>query len=87
MSGNGATYNFDRLTPRQEQVLGQIAIGIDGGHHPRTLEALERRGLIEGRDEVIPLLRGRLTIRRYVMPIAAHIAWCEWCAGHCGDEA
>ena len=31
------------LTPRQTEVLGQIAIGFDQWHHPKTLEVLARK--------------------------------------------
>lgn len=70
------------LTKRQRDVLGQIAMSCDSGHHPRVLAALLRQGLIEEGEEVLP---GRLpvTVKRYRTPIAVHIAWCEWCSRHC----
>ena len=74
------------LTPRQTEVLGQIAIGFDQWHHPKTLEVLARKGLIIGHEEKI-YGRGNsvldlipMIVIRWEMPIAEHIAWCKWCA-------
>lgn len=67
------------VRPKQRSVLAAVAFGDDSGHHPETLKALERRGLIEGIDQ---RLGGRfpVTIRRYFMPIHVHVAFCEWCS-------
>ena len=35
-----------KLPPKQRVVFDQICCNNDGGHHPATLQALERRGLI-----------------------------------------
>lgn len=65
-----------RLSRAQRAVLDAIAINDDRGHHPRTCEALARKGLIVMRPEVLP---GRfpITIKRYDMPLLAHMAWCN----------
>ena len=69
------------LSPSQRAVLDAIAINEDGGHHPATLRALERRGLIEAYDV---LLGGgtRMPIRvtRYRVPLAVHVAWAASCS-------
>jgi hypothetical protein len=67
------------LSPNQRHVLDLIAINEDRGHHPRTLESLERRHLIVARDE---LLGGRFPVRikRYDVPTPVHMAWCALCA-------
>ena len=67
------------LPKRQRDALIQIALNCDAVHHPRTLAALEQKGLIVGRDEV---LGGRfpVTIRRFDTPLSVHIAVCEWCS-------
>lgn len=73
------TINFGVLSPQQRDVIDQIGCNIDIGHHPRTLDSLERMGLIESFNEV---LGGRFPIRvkRYEMPLWVHIQWCEWCS-------
>ena len=45
------------LTPRQTEVLGQIAIGFDQWHHPKTLEVLAQIGVT--RPTVNRFLNGR----------------------------
>lgn len=70
---------MDSLTERQRDVFGLIAIGQDGGHNPRTLAALERRGLIrEWRKE----LAGQppVMVLRWEVPLPLHIEWARWCA-------
>jgi hypothetical protein len=76
---------IDALTARQLDVLGCIAMNADGGHPQRTLDALVRKGLIEGYPEVLP---GRfpVTITRYFVPIHVHIAYCTWASAHINDE-
>lgn len=74
------TLDMDALTPAQRDVIGQIAIGMDGGHGPRTLAALERMGLIVGYDERASGVLGPMRIRRYEVPVAVHMQWAQWCA-------
>lgn len=71
--------DFDALTEKQREVLGEIAVNQDGGHHRRTLESLQRKGFIVSVDEV---LGGRFPvhIKRWYTPVHVHIAWCEWCS-------
>ena len=73
------------LKPGQRAVFDQICVGNDGGHHPRTLDLLFRKGLVEWYDED---LGGRppMTVKRYVVPIPIHMAWCEVCSEDAGDE-
>jgi hypothetical protein len=72
------------LTPRQRDVLGQIAVGQDSGHHPAVLAALEARGLIVGYRETLP---GRFPVEivRWEVPVHIHIQWCEWCSQQPGE--
>lgn len=67
------------LRPHQRDVLNAVAFGDDSCHHPATLVALEKRGLIEHYAQP---LGGRfaVTVRRYFMPSHVHIAYCEWCS-------
>ncbi len=67
------------LTEREREVLGQIAIGQDGGHPPAVLTALERKGAIIAYTATLP---GRfpVQIKRYELPLPVHIAWCAWCS-------
>ena len=80
---------FDRLPPRQRDVLGFIAINWDKGHRPATIKALLRKGLIEeaGEEELrfkdgLPPMR----IMHYAVPLDVHIAWCEWCNEWCDAQ-
>ncbi len=70
---------MDRLGERQRDVFGQICIGQDQGHNPRTLAALAQKGLIKGYRET---LSGHppVVVTRWEVPIAVHVDWAEWCA-------
>lgn len=70
---------FRNLTKSQFRVLGDISIGWDGGHHPKTLAKLEAMGLIVGRAEPVH-------IRRYELPLSVHREWCQWCADNSPDD-
>ena len=76
--------NFNRLTKKQQAVLGQIACDNDAGHHPQTVESLLKRGLITSYKQN---LGGwpPIAIIRYEMPISVHIQWCAWCAEQVGE--
>ena len=82
----GMKERYRGLTPHQTEVLGQIAFGFDRGHHPKTLEVLAREGLIEGHEQEVygkgnsPIDLIPMIVICWEMPIAEHIAWCEWCA-------
>jgi hypothetical protein len=69
---------FEGLNKKQTEVLGLIAVGQDGGHHPRTLEVLIKRGFIVEEKQ---RLGGRfsVTISRYSLPFDVHYRWCQWC--------
>lgn len=73
---------FDRLTEKQRECLGQIAIGMEGGHARATLQSLEKRGLLERED----VRDGMFVIHHYFVPLHVHIPWCQWCREHCEDE-
>jgi len=67
---------FRGLPKKQVEVFEQIAVGNDGGHHPATLGALQRKGLISFREK---RFFGTVVQAPYV-PIPIHVEWCEWCA-------
>ena len=73
------------LKPRQRDVLGCIAMNDDGGHHPRTLQVLEAKELIESYSDILP---GRFSVKvtRYRVPIHVHLAYCQWASEHEHDE-
>lgn len=80
-----------RLTPKQREVLGFIAVGEDSGHHPATLAVLERKRLIKGYRERLPGGAGdpawlAAIVRRYVVPLLVRVAWRAWCADNVPDE-
>lgn len=71
-------FDFDALTPAQQRAAGNVAINLDSGESPRVLARLEQLGVIESYSEN----HGGhppLTVTRYRMPLAVHLAWCEWC--------
>jgi hypothetical protein len=80
-----ARKRFEGLTAAQERVFGLIAMNQDHWHPKRTLDVLERRGLIESGTEPMPGWPGA-TVKRYAVPIGVHIRWCEWCAEHAPTE-
>lgn len=84
MTDGPVVLDMDRLTPTQRDVLGQIALGNDGGHNPRTIAALKRMGLIVGHLDDGESFGVRVT--RYELPIPVHMQWCEWCANQPDDE-
>ncbi len=71
--------DFAGLSEPQREAAGLIAMGQDGFLHPRTLTALESKGIIESYDE---RLGGwpPLTVKRWSMPIWVHIQWCAYCS-------
>ena len=77
---------FRNLSQYQSDVFELIAINQDGGHHPRTLEVLEKKGLITKHEVQTygkgnsPIDRIPMIIYRYSVPLAVHMEWCEWCA-------
>lgn len=84
------TKDIASLTKKQREVLEWIAINEDGGHHPATLRALERKGFIESYEEQV-YGRGNfdrlpVTIIRYSVPTPVHRAWAQWCAEQPGEE-
>lgn len=77
------------LSKPAHEVFEQIAIGDDlAGHHPRILETLVSRGLIERRAEQVPgPFRGTtMSVNRYDVPLAVHMALCSWCNENVPDE-
>lgn len=77
--------SFDRLSQKQKDVLGQISINNDGGHHPRTVESLLKLGLIVEGEQEIGTRLGKMKIKRYSMPLHVHVVWCAWCELHWKD--
>jgi hypothetical protein len=79
------TLDMAALTARQRDVLGQIATGLDQGHHPKVLEALAAKNLIEGHETTLP---GRFPVRvvRWEVPLDVHMQWTAWCAAQDDDE-
>jgi hypothetical protein len=78
---SGPTYRriIDGLPHRERNVLGYIAINLDGGHPEATLRKLAALGLIVGTPVLLPG-HPTVTITRWDTPIAVHMAWCAWCA-------
>ncbi|MHC4510751.1 MAG: hypothetical protein ACYTAO_17650 [Planctomycetota bacterium] len=75
--------DIDALSESQRDVLGQIAMNQDGGHNPRTLKSLLKRGLIEVALAWDRRFWPAVQIRRYSVPVHVHVAWCAWCTENC----
>jgi hypothetical protein len=72
--------SFAGLSPRQVDALGNVAFGGYGaGCNRRTLESLEKRGLIVRHHVVEGGPLGALHYDEWEMPVAVHIAFCQWC--------
>jgi hypothetical protein len=67
------------LSPAMREAFERIAINLPPQAPLRTLDALQRRGLIDYMD----IGGGR---RAWLVPRALHAAWCQWCAEHVNDD-
>jgi hypothetical protein len=73
--------DFSRLSAAQRAALADIAFGGDGaGHALRTLESLERRGLLASLERRELTSLGIFRSKRWYMPVAAHHEFCAWLA-------
>lgn len=85
------TKDIAKLTKAQQDVLGNIAIGLDGYHPARVIKALLAKGLIEPEEQRgygsgnSPIDRIPITVTRYSVPLPVHIAWAQWCSEQ-GEE-
>lgn len=74
---------FRNLPQRQAEVFEQIAIGGNNGAlwNPRTLDLLERKGLITSKEQ---RLGGKLPliIKSYEIPLGIRMEWSQWCDKH-----
>ena len=71
------------MTKNQIRTFERIAMGDDSMMDSRTAKVLLRHGLIEQYDGTIPLPRGQTSwmsvrVKRYRVPIWAHIQFCQW---------
>lgn len=72
---------YSGLTVAQTQALGWIAMGRNGPFHPRTIEVLLDRGLVEPRKMSLGRDRfGEIIVTVYDMPPMEHIRYCQWCS-------
>ena len=84
---------FNRLTPAARDALGRVYIGLPPGCSRRTLDALVAQGWITESEEERrgsgPSVIDRIPIKVkvYGVPsVAAHMAWCAWCAEQPDDD-
>lgn len=75
----------ESLTAAQRDTLSAIAVGMDGGHNPRTLAVLAERGLIVGYRETLPG-SPPVEVVRWEVPLPVHVEWARWCAEQPEDE-
>lgn len=69
---------FEKLSKQETDVLGQIAINVDGGHNRQVIASLLSKGYIEEYEETLPGWPP-VKVKRYSVPIGVHIRWCSWC--------
>lgn len=62
-------------TKKQREAFELVAIGQDGFLHPRTMQALFEKGLVER----IIVKQGIYSTFRYQVPLVIHAQWCQWC--------
>lgn len=74
-----------KLTKAQRGALDNMGANMHPRCATKTLDALERLGLIEGEDVILP---GRfpVKVRHHTVPIFVHIAWCELCSEEIEQE-
>jgi hypothetical protein len=77
--------DMSALTGPQQDVLGQIAIGFDQGHPPKTLVVLAAKGLISGHQEMVPGFPP-VRVTRWTVPVNIHVQWAAWCAAQPDDD-
>ena len=73
--------DFAALTPEQQQAAHWYAMDehhrSPGVWEDSVIDALVNRGILVQLDRPCG---GGLTVYEYEMPIAAHMAWCDWCS-------
>lgn len=63
------------------EAFERIAINDQPGTSTKTLEKLQRRGVIErGPDKLCRDAFGTFTIPQWYVPLPVHAQWCEWCS-------
>ena len=73
--------DFTALTPEQQQCANYYALDGQNLYHPAVWPKEDTDRLVElgllVRHEVD--VGGGLTVFEHEMPLAVHIAWCDWC--------
>lgn len=77
--------DMDALVERQRHVLGSIAIGQDGGHHPAILAFLAEKGFIVGHRVQLAGMPP-VEVIRWEVPLDVHVQWAAWCAEQPDEE-
>lgn len=85
---------IDQLSKQEREVLGAIYVSHDTGHPRRTVQSLIRKGwviavreAVPGKRHGSPIERLPVIVTRYMCPtIAAHMAWCAWCAAQPDEQ-
>jgi len=86
-----ASLNFTGLTQSQKELLTFRGWKM-GARHPdgsvwrqpsrRSVQKLLERGLVIAHETMIRPLSLPVTITEYEVPLAVHIAWCQYCKEH-----
>lgn len=74
-------------TKRQIETFEAIAVGQAFGHHPKVIDGLLRKGLIEITEQTVGRDRfGSIIVRAAYVPLPIHAQWCEWCGENVSDD-
>ena len=67
-------------TRKQIAVFERIAVGTDEWHPPRIVAALEAKGLVTLRNQMVAGWPFPLAVLRPFLPAPVHVRWCRWYA-------
>ena len=76
-----------KCTKAQVALFETIAAGQFVCAHPKRVQALIDKGLVEGVEHTQTDKLGKFTFTEPVAPLHIHIQWCEWCAENVEYEA
>jgi hypothetical protein len=78
-------YFVSGLSKAQREAFEQIAVGNAlPAAHPKTLQKLKDKGLIEeGLGKTVGWdCFGAIVLPQYYVPLPVHMGWCKWCSEH-----
>lgn len=77
--------HLEPMSVAQHVAFEQVAIGNDRHIRARTAAALVRKGYIVECKRIATRAswtQGKVTLKRYEVPVFVHMEWCDWCSRH-----